>query len=142
METKGSGPKGPTSDLPAGPEHRRRSSSFLCARCDVAYLVHDRAAFDGCVKFIERGSKEAHQLEAAWAVARATKVADTTRIDDASDLHSDTIDRARLVARDKAQWAAIKKAKGLLLLALDADPTMFKIHCQAALMVLRGIGDA
>lgn len=87
--------------------------------------MHDRLD-DACEKFIERGSAEAREL---------------TRVTDASDLRPDTIDRAQLVARDKAQWAAIKKAKGLLLLALDADPAMFKIHCQAALMVLRGIGE-
>lgn len=103
--------------------------------------MHDRLD-DACGKFIDRGSKEARELAEMNAVIAATKIADATRVVDSSDLHSDTIDRARLVARDKAQWAAIKKAKGLLLLALDADPTMFKIHCTAALMVLRGLGDS
>lgn len=105
-----------------------RSSQSFCARpgCTFALATHNLLA-KSCPGFVEPGSKEAREL---------TKVVDT------SDLRSNTIDRAQLVARDKAQWAAIRKAKVLLLLALDADPTMFKIHCTAALMVLRGIGDS
>lgn len=141
METKAPPPRGPTSYLPAGPEHRPRSKQRFCARCTVSFLMHDRLD-EACGRFIESGSKEARELEAVQAVADATKIADATRVVDMSELRSDTIDRARLIDINRAQWAAIKRAKAFLQLALDSDAAMFKVHCQAALMALRGIGES
>lgn len=64
-----------------------------------------------------------------------------TTVVDSDTLYSAAVDRARLEATNKRQWAAIRAAKVRLGFALTCDPNMFHVHARAALMALRGIGD-
>ena len=61
-------------------ETKQRSRQRFCARCSVAFLMHDRLA-GACGKFVDAGSKEARQLETARKVAEETKVVDVQAID-------------------------------------------------------------
>jgi len=115
----------------------------FCARCGITPLLHAYPE-SSCPKWIAPGSKEARELEAAWAVAEATKVADATKVDTGEPIDSAVIDNRLLCLTN--DWLQAKIAKATL--HLQVGLSMPKGHpsrdkqFDRALKALGGLGSS